>query len=315
MKKIFYISFSLILCLLTTTVQSQDVRFSQSLVNRAYLNPSFTGIIDEARAGLTNRVQWASVPGAFSSQYFFADYNVLGKHGVGIAVLRDQSGGGLLNTNAFGVKYSYSLDLSTDWKVRAGCSIDVGQKRLDVDQFLYDDASFSAIENPNPSYATIGLGGVLYNENLWVGVGGSNLNSPSFSMTNSSVSTIMYPKYNLAIGSRLLLKQAYSDAQNSFFLFPSFNYVKQGDFQSLEVLLQTEVSNIIIGTQYRMVSQSEAITGMLGISIEGLKFVYSYDYTLTNLSQYSSGGHEVSLAYDFRIMKKWSSKKKSLPWI
>ena len=57
-----------------------------------------------------------------------------------------------------------------------------------------------------------------------------------------------------------------------------------------------------VGASYR---NEDAIVGMLGMNItEKLKVGYSYDFTTSELKNYSDGTHEIMLGYCFMVKKK-----------
>jgi type IX secretion system PorP/SprF family membrane protein len=56
-----------------------------------------------------------------------------------------------------------------------------------------------------------------------------------------------------------------------------------------------------LGASYRT---GDAISGLIGFQIsKQLRVGYSYDYTLSELQNYNSGSHEISIAYDFNSLK------------
>jgi type IX secretion system PorP/SprF family membrane protein len=58
------------------------------------------------------------------------------------------------------------------------------------------------------------------------------------------------------------------------------------------------LSNILwLGVGYRT---NDAVVGMVELQLsKKLRIGYSYDYTLSDIQQYSSGSHEFMLGYDF----------------
>ena len=61
-----------------------------------------------------------------------------------------------------------------------------------------------------------------------------------------------------------------------------------------------------LGVSYRY---SNAIVALAGLNYKNLSFGYAYDYTMTDINAYSSGGHEFFLALKVHKKKEVSSKK------
>ncbi|MBK7966547.1 MAG: type IX secretion system membrane protein PorP/SprF [Bacteroidetes bacterium] len=57
-----------------------------------------------------------------------------------------------------------------------------------------------------------------------------------------------------------------------------------------------------LGASYRT---SDSWSAIMSIQMnKQMRIGYSYDYTLTDLNQYNSGTHEITLGYDFSFDKK-----------
>jgi type IX secretion system PorP/SprF family membrane protein len=86
-------------------------------------------------------------------------------------------------------------------------------------------------------------------------------------------------------------------------------YMLQNFYQADVNLVATMRDRISFGASYR---HKDAVVGILQLKInDQLSVGYSYDYTLSNLSTYSSGTHELLLRYDFYF--KVNSKSPRLP--
>jgi hypothetical protein len=63
------------------------------------------------------------------------------------------------------------------------------------------------------------------------------------------------------------------------------------------------------GVSYR---HEEAVAGMAGFQFGIFKFGYSYDFTLSDIGNYSNGSHELFL--ELQIWKNQEQRKKT-PWL
>jgi type IX secretion system PorP/SprF family membrane protein len=82
----------------------------------------------------------------------------------------------------------------------------------------------------------------------------------------------------------------------------------QGAPLSLDLTLNTLINNKFeIGAGYRM---GDSVSGLASFFVTPtLRIGYSYDYTLTNLSAFNSGSHEVFILFDLDLSKFSSSGK------
>lgn len=307
----------LILCcvLLPLLVAGQDVNFTQFYANKINVNPAYTGATEEARVGITHRTQWSSIPGAFTSQYVFADYALQSKHGVGISVLKDQSGGSLLSMTTMNGLYSYELDINEQFKIRSGAAFGIGQKRLATEKLVFEEnQTISSTIKGSKSFFDLSAGLVLYSEQFWASLSGSHFTKPNLTFIEGN-EYVLSPLYSIAVGARVKIFTPYSSQKESVYVSPLMEMKVQGDFKMINVGVFSNISNMILGVQYRMTDKSESLSGILGLKIEGLQFTYSYDHTLSKLQSYTGGSHEVSMIYEFGLMNKWSSEKKKYPWL
>ncbi|MCG8579895.1 MAG: type IX secretion system membrane protein PorP/SprF, partial [Bacteroidales bacterium] len=107
--------------ILSLNVNAQDVSFSQMYATPMYLSPSFTGLTQGTRLGLTYRDQWPGITNTYRSyalsvDHFFDEYS----SGLGLMVLRDDNGGGLLVRQDISALYAYEIEVARDIFVRPG---------------------------------------------------------------------------------------------------------------------------------------------------------------------------------------------------
>lgn len=310
--KRYLILFSILLPLILV---GQDVSFTQFYANKINVNPAFTGTTEEGRVGMVHRSQWAAIPGAYTSQFVAAEYSLLEKHGVGISFVKDQSGGSLLSMTAFNGVYSYEVTLNESLTLRSGMALGLGQKRLAVEQLVFEDNQpMNITVNGASSFFDVSVGGLLYSDKLWISTSGSHFTKPNVSFIEGN-EFVLSPLYSISAGGKVKVYTAYSSKKESVYVYPLLEFKSQGLFKMINIGAFTNISNLIFGSQYRMTDNVEAISGILGLKIEGLQFTYSYDHTLSKLQSYTGGSHEVSMIYEFGVLNKWSSDKKKYPWL
>src|SRR5690349_11013028 len=92
---------------------AQDPQFSQYYQAPLYLNPGFTGITQQQRVVANHRIQWPSLPQAFSTYAFSYDIFVDElRSGFGVLVTTDKMGTAGWRTTTGGLLYSYKIKLT-----------------------------------------------------------------------------------------------------------------------------------------------------------------------------------------------------------
>lgn len=94
-----------------------------------------------------------------------------------------------------------------------------------------------------------------------------------------------------------------SNLPENFFSL-SANYKQQGTFQQLDLGMQRQYKELILGMGYRGLSSYEGLPhqstliALVGVAFEtGITFGYSYDVMLSSYSRGTGGTHEVSVRY------------------
>src|ERR1700675_756739 len=121
MKKVIL---SLILAIATLGLAvAQDPQFSQYYQAPLYLNPGFTGITQQQRAVVNNRIQWPNLPQAFTTYAFSYDIFVDElRSGCGLLVTTDKMGTASWRTTTANLLYSYKIKLSDKFVFSPGLS-------------------------------------------------------------------------------------------------------------------------------------------------------------------------------------------------
>jgi hypothetical protein len=94
---------------------------------------------------------------------------------------------------------------------------------------------------------------------------------------------------------------------------PNIIYDYQNKFQKLNLGLYLDWSPFIVGTWFRHTINNpesgffdafDAVVLLFGVQWEKLKIGYSYDITVSNLTNASGGAHEISASYQFNCPEK-----------
>lgn len=268
----------------------QDVQFTQYLYNTMSINPGYAGSLDRLDIVGIYRDQWVGIDGAPVTQN-------LGIHaplrndqiGLGLNLVNDEIGPA--NEFIADANFSYKIQLSPT--LRLGLGVKAGVNLFNV------DFSKGDFQNPDPVLnnnienrftLNLGAGAFLYSENWYLGLSVPDFITDDFyDDVDQSVSKEELQYY--LIGGYVF------DLNNDFKLKPTF-LLKYLDGFPLVVDISGNVlykERFTLGVAYRY---DDAISGLVGFQVlESLFIGYSYDYTLTDLSNYNDGTHEVILRF------------------
>lgn len=320
--------FLILLFFASAPLHAQDPQFSQFYANPLYLNPGLTGNIESARVGVNFRHQWPGLDPTFTTytaffDYFAEDYN----SGVGFLLMRDQQGLAGLNSTSANLQYAYQLPLTRTLTFRPGVSVGVIQRSIDVGNLRFADMFDNSGFNPllqtgedlsglNPIYQfDLGLGGVLYLPNAYLGVSGSHITQPQYSFDNDNSGSYLPLKISVHGGYVFYLqadalRTGYDKFGRERSITPTFEYKMQGNFRQLSLGAYLTYEPIVFGLWYRGLpiggiekvnNNNESVIALVGLKTGNLNIGYSFDYTISSLTMASGGAHEVSAIYNFRL--------------
>ena len=156
-----FIRLFLIIFLFTFSLKltAQDPHFSQFHANPMYLNPAYTGANFCPRVIMNYRNQWPALAGDYVTYNTSFDFGLNEIHGgLGLIVMHDSQGWGVLNTNKISLLYSYHATLSGTTTLSGGFQFSYFERQLNTNQdfgdeidqlygFIYDREFFDYIVN------------------------------------------------------------------------------------------------------------------------------------------------------------------------
>jgi type IX secretion system PorP/SprF family membrane protein len=300
--------------------RGQDFQFSQFYAAPLYLNPALTGISQETRMGSVYRRQWPGLDYQFTAVTAYMDhYSFDYKSGVGLSLSSFSEEFLKLNTTDISGYYAYNLQLSERVNFQLGTQISYIQKRGTLENLLFGDqidvfnqalfpSSADAVGGLEPfSYFSVGLGGVLTWDKLWLGISGHHLNRPNRTFYVRDGKTQHWPKYSLQAGYTIPLEEPeFWEEGSGKFIHLMTNYKRQGPFQFVDAGLQVLLNQLVVGGGFRSLPiqsdlpKRESVVGLFGLNLpNGLAVGYSYDYPISDVGSQTLGSHELSLRYQF----------------
>lgn len=316
------------ICLIHSGVQAQDPQYSQFYANQVMLNPAFTGSGIGYRFALNYRAQWVGIPGYYKQTAFAFDmplYIGSTTQGVGVSVTNDVAGeGNLARTNVL-LNYAYEIPL-TDARdgghtLRLGLSGGFQQASIDFyklrfpdqidpqDGFVRPTADPLFILNVRKSMREdVNAGLLYYNNYAFVSFSAEHLTTPLQTFGDFKGKEARLPmKYTLSGGMRIPLGDFREPDKLS--ITPVFLAKMQGPFFQFDVGTYVNIEPMVFGFWYR---HQDAVVALIGVQKGPFSLGYSYDYTVSSLTNsISQGSHEISLGLQFakdpKITKKWRS--------
>lgn len=289
----------------------QDPHFSQFYANPMYLNPAFAGTAICPRLIMNYRNQWPSIPGSFVTyNASFDEYFKKIEGGIGIMAMADRQGEGALSTQSFAGIYSVRIQLNRDWFMNAGFQARFVNKSIDWDKLTFGDMIDSREGFIDPTkeipgrlvhtFPDFASGIVVYNNRFFAGFAADHLTEPDEAFNNASP---LPRKYTVHGGVQIPLGGgSVGYMSNPTILSPNFIFQKQWFYHQLNYGLYLNKEPFIggiwfrhfVNKKYDEAKYQESIILLLGFQYDKFKFGYSYDYTISGLSNASGGAHEFS---------------------
>ncbi len=290
-------------------VAAQDPEFTQFYANPLYLNPAFAGSARCPRVAMNYRNQWPALSGTFVTTSVSYDQHVESIYGgLGLLVTNDRAGEGTLNTTTVNAMYAYELKVSRTFSIRAGVQAAYFHKSLDWNKLTFGDMidprrGFVYQTNDVPRGGSMGnvdfSAGLLgFSENFFAGVAVHHLTQPNESLiTGNSPLPMKFTAHAGAIIPMSGSKYSANDAKIS----PNIMYRSQGTFQQLNMGLYISKGPLVGGVWYR---NKDSFIVLAGITTNNFRFGYSYDVTVSRLTNQSGGSHEISCTLNFNCKPK-----------
>ncbi len=301
---------------------SQDPIFSQFYAAPLQLNPAFTGNTYSPNIALNYRNQWPDIPNAYITYAASVDqFSESLNSGFGLLLLSDQAGDGLLQTNKLSGFYAYKIQVNRELNFKIGTEFTVVQSKLDWDRLVFRDQldpEFGPIspggspfptdelqpDNLTKTYFDFSAGFLAYSKQFYGGIALKHLITPNeyFYPTNSNLNTGLPMRVTIHGGAEFIIVEG-NKRKPAAFISPNIMFIKQGDFGQINAGAYGSVGRVFAGLWYRHAfSNPDAAIVMVGVRESGFKIGYSYDLTVSGLSNIAGGtggSHEISFIINF----------------
>jgi type IX secretion system PorP/SprF family membrane protein len=306
-----------VLCFaLHSEIISQDPVYSQYYNAPLQLNPGFAGNSHAPVFAINYRNQWPAVNNAYqtysvSYDQFFDQIN----SGLGVFILGDSAGDGIIKTIKLSGIYSYRIFLNDKLQAKIGLEASLLQTRLDWDRLIFFDQidpSFGNItpggipipsgeirpENTNHNFFDVSMGMLLYSPSFYGGISLKHINSPNDQLLNQRDGSYsgLPLRWSIHAGAQLPL-DGYNNEDSETFISPNVLFVKQSNLKQLNVGAVFNYRTFLLGTWYRHAFENgDAGIFSVGVRSGIFKISYSFDLTISDLGINRTGGsHEVGV--------------------
>jgi len=282
---------------------AQDPIFSQFYANPLYLNPALAGSDHCPRVNLNYRNQWPGLNGTTYATYSASYDQYVNKlaGGVGLLVLHDVAGPASLTTNNISGIYNYHLKVTHTFNMNFALQGTWFQKSIDWSKLTFGDMIdarsgfvYNTLETPKQNQVQgwdFSAGTFGYTKNLYGGLAVNHLTQPNEGLLTQSNLPMKFTAHFGAV-----IPVGDHRTTDAITLSPNILYQKQQDIQQLFLGLYLKKGALVSGLWYR---DKDAFTLLLGIQQKHFKVGYTYDVTVSKLTNATYGAHELSFALLF----------------
>ncbi len=296
----------LLICLLfivggfTNTRAQQNPVYSQYIFNGLVINPAYAGSHVQMSLTAMYRNQWVNLDGA-PKTYSITGHTALMKQKIGVGLMLTNDEIGSYSSQSMYGSYAYILKTPAgklSLGLQAGFNL-VSADFSDLNLIDPGDGSFATVSNRfRPNF---GAGVYFQNKIFSAGFSVPFLlnNSISADEIEGVLSEIREARYYYLHGGMLLPLSRMGHVQLNPGLLVR---AQEGSPLSMDVNVGFIFYDVFsVGASYRNI---DAIVTYLDLKLsEQLHFGYSYDWTTSDLNQFSNGTHEFMLNFRFRVRK------------
>ncbi len=261
----------------------QDPQYTRYMYNMNILNPAYAGSSEALNFSFLGRMQWVGIEGSPKTFTVAADLPLKKRVGVGLSIIADKIGP--TNEQNIYFDFSYTLPVTEESKLAFGLKAGATFIQLNKNKLVFNEAEYLT-NNPNSVAPNFGLGFFYYTKDYYIGLSMPNILKTEHLYRNSfireTVHTFLTAGYVYDISDNLSLK-------------PSMILkATAGAPLSLDLSLNALIKRFLeLGLSWRY---KDSVSFLINTKVtDNIRIGYAYDYTLSELSNYNSGSHELIL--------------------
>ncbi len=272
----------------------QEPQYTQYMFNMMSVNPAYTGTREALNALMLSRLQWVGVKGAPNSHTFALHTPIKDKRiGLGASVISDNIGP--VTNTYINLNYAHRVKLNEKITLSLGLKGGIYNYYVGLTDLSLNEQDLSFQQDYKKNFQpNLGAGAYLYTKDYYVG-----LSVPKLIKTELE-----------EIGISDGLK---SELKRHFFITGGYIYelnpewklkpstiikMVEGAPPSVDITAQAlYMDKFWMGTTYRV---GDALAFLFEVqATHQLMVGYSYDVTLSGMSNVSNGTHEILISFDF----------------
>lgn len=294
MKKLLLFLFVLNFSAGVLTAQ-QDVNYSHFMFNRLAFNPAYAGSKETLTIGAIYRHQWQGIQGAPRTGSVYAHTPFMnGRSGAGLSITSDHVG--MMSNNYFDLSYAYRIPTGDRGNLSLGLSGRLEMTQIDWTMARALDVDDMTIMGMDQNRTGVNFGAGVYYSTPKFYIGAS---APTL------LGTTLYEETSFGASD--------IQRQRSYYLMTgySFNLSKNVDFRPGALLtfnpnapFETDINasfvfmdTFLAGASYRLGDSFDAVI-QYKFAPE-FKAGFAFDFTTTELKDYSDATFEIMLEYMF----------------
>lgn len=297
-----------LLCNLHQGRAQYDPGYSQYMLNPLPINPAYAGTRDAITATFSSRQQWLGLDNSISThlasiQYpinidftSFQEYVNGRKRGSNIALSFIYDQVGALKASDINLDYSYILSLSQDVRLSLGLRLTLTNHTIDYNELIWqnpNDPIRNTKEFTSQSLNT-GIGAFMYKKNHWY----LGLSTPKLAKS-TTINGKGIP-YNLTEHFFIFASGGAVISLNEDFKLRTTSLLRYSPSTSFSTELSSHLilaDKFWLGASYRF--KDAFILSLVADIKRNIRVAYSYDFGVSELANYHSGSHEITLIWDF----------------
>jgi type IX secretion system PorP/SprF family membrane protein len=296
---------SAVLILFSFVIKAQQLPlYSQYMMNGFLLNPAIAGSVDYFPVIITARQQWVGIKDAPSTQAISGHYLFKNqKLGLGGYLFNDKFGP--IARTGIQACFAYHLPLTgIDSKLGFGLAFKAFQFKFDQSKLVTIDDNDPAINHGVISQFVpdADFGVYLYNKKYFVGISATQLIQFNINLGDST------------FDKNQIIRHYYATAGYKFTLSDDFDLEPSLLFKTtasspinIDINVKAYyIKNYWLGFSYR---SDKDIVAMIGVKVKKFYIGYAFDYTMSNIKNYTSGSHEIMIGFN---IKEGANKGSSL---
>ncbi|MEM0996920.1 MAG: type IX secretion system membrane protein PorP/SprF [Bacteroidota bacterium] len=283
----------------------QDPMYSQYMFNHLALNPAYAGKDGFLSTTLIFRRQWAGIEGAPETASFALHAPSRNdRHGYGIQLYNDQIG--VTRNTTVNLNYAFRIQLGENARLALGilgaltnynANLNGVRTGSDIDPSTGPDPAFVG-NDINLLIPNAGAGIFFHTKRFYLGASAPRLIEQDLAEDETVSQAIQSRHYFATTGLVIGADNAAVKFRPSILAKYQPAAPLQFDFNAHFLF----ADRFWLGASYRL---EDALVFMAEINLSRwLRVGYAYDYTLSDLSTYTTGSHEFMLGFDLNFQKR-----------